>query len=59
MPTTNRKAVYSAIRKRYGLARVDLADLVGLTTRPTVSDIVAELIAEGWVREMGVELASS
>ncbi len=53
MRTTNRKAVYSAIRKRSGLARVDLADLVRLT-RPTVSDIVAELIAEGWVREVGV-----
>jgi len=52
MRQNNRFAVLSLIRARAPVARVDLADASGLT-KPTVSDIVSELLAEGWVREIG------
>lgn len=52
MRQANRESVLSLVRTRSPIARVEIAEATGLT-RPTVSDIVAELITEGWVREAG------
>jgi N-acetylglucosamine repressor len=50
MRSLNRAAILNALRTGAPISRAGLADLTGLT-RPTVSDIVAELIDQGWVRE--------
>jgi predicted NBD/HSP70 family sugar kinase len=49
----NRVLVLQALYRAAGLSRADLAREVGLT-RVTISDLVADLIAEGLVLELGV-----
>ena len=49
----NRALVLQALYRGEGLSRADLAREVGLT-RVTISDLVADLIAEGIVIELGV-----
>ncbi len=46
----NRMVVLRLLREQEGLSRAELADRSGLT-RSTVSLLVKELIAEGWLRE--------
>jgi len=53
----NRSRVLQALYRGAGLARADLAREVGLT-RVTISDVVAELIAEGLVVELGLRADS-
>ena len=49
----NRVLVLQALYRAAGLSRADLAREVGLT-RVTISDLVADLIAEGLVLELGI-----
>lgn len=49
----NRALVLQALYRSSGLSRADLAREVGLT-RVTISDLVADLIAEGLVVELGL-----
>ncbi|MCB2411712.1 ROK family transcriptional regulator [Demequina sp. TTPB684] len=53
----NRALVLQALYRGEGLSRADLAREVGLT-RVTISDLVADLIAEGIVVELGVRADS-
>lgn len=53
----NRALVLQALYRGEGLSRADLAREVGLT-RVTISDLVADLIAEGLVVELGVRTDS-
>lgn len=53
----NRALVLQALYRESGLSRADLAREVGLT-RVTISDLVADLIAEGLVIELGIRLGS-
>lgn len=53
----NRALVLQALYRGEGLSRADLAREVGLT-RVTISDLVADLIAEGIVVELGVRVDS-
>ncbi|MBN9605976.1 MAG: ROK family transcriptional regulator [Actinomycetales bacterium] len=48
----NRSLVLQTLYREAGLSRADVARATGLT-RVTVSDLVAELIAEGYVIELG------
>lgn len=48
----NRQRVLQAIRVAGPLSRADLAERTGLT-RPTISTLVAELLEDRWVREIG------
>lgn len=48
----NKQRILQRIRTGGPLSRAELAEATGLT-RPTVSALVAELLAEGWVRELG------
>ncbi|MBS1209423.1 MAG: family transcriptional regulator [Proteobacteria bacterium] len=48
--TINRLAVLRAIRLNKGISRVKLADRLKLT-RPTIGNLVDELIADGWLTE--------
>jgi len=49
----NRRVVLKAIYEGENISRAELARLTGLT-RPTVSEIVASLVADGLVREGGL-----
>lgn len=49
----NKQRLLQAIRRGGPLSRADLAAATGLT-RPTVSSLVAELVAAGWVTELGL-----
>lgn len=51
MRRLNRLAVLRVIRTNGPIARVEISRVTGLT-RPTVSDIVEELLGGGWVREL-------
>lgn len=51
MRKLNRLAVLHAIRTHGPVARVEIARMTGLT-RPTVSDIVEELLREEWIRAL-------
>lgn len=53
----NRTQVLQALYRGEGLSRADLARELGLT-RVTISDVVAELIAEGLVLELGLRADS-
>ncbi len=53
----NRALVLQALYRGEGLSRADLAREVGLT-RVTISDVIADLIAEGIVVELGVRVDS-
>lgn len=53
----NRQRILQAIRTGGPLSRAEVADRTGLT-RPTVSSLVAELIEEGWVEEIGHGVSS-
>ncbi len=53
----NRALVLQALYRGEGLSRADLAREVGLT-RVTISDLVADLITEGLVLELGVRADS-
>src|SRR5690606_5561668 len=53
----NRSRVLQALYRGAGLSRADLAREVGLT-RVTISDVVAELIAEGLVVALGLRADS-
>ncbi|MFZ5823989.1 MAG: ROK family transcriptional regulator [Bacillota bacterium] len=48
----NKQRVLRLIRSAGAISRADLAEQTGLT-RPTVSAVVAELLEEGWVEELG------
>ncbi len=48
----NRQRILHTIHSSGPLARAEVADATGLT-RPTVSALVAELLDEGWVTELG------
>ncbi|MCG0237875.1 MAG: ROK family transcriptional regulator [Firmicutes bacterium] len=48
----NRHRVLEAVRRQGPVSRADLAAATGLT-RPTISALVAELLAEGWLEEIG------
>lgn len=48
----NKQRVLRLIRSAGAISRADLAEQTGLT-RPTVSAVVAELLEEGWVEEVG------
>ncbi len=48
----NKQRVLRLVRSAGALSRADLAERTGLT-RPTVSAVVAELLEEGWVEEIG------
>ncbi len=48
----NKQRVLRLIRSAGSISRADLAEQTGLT-RPTVSAVVAELLEEGWVEELG------
>ncbi|MFZ5817825.1 MAG: ROK family transcriptional regulator [Bacillota bacterium] len=48
----NKQRVLRLIRSAGSISRADLAEQTGLT-RPTVSAVVAELLEEGWVEEVG------
>lgn len=48
--TINRLAVLRAIRLNPGISRVLLADRLGLT-RPTIGNLVDDLLAGGWLKE--------
>ncbi|MEW8978345.1 MAG: ROK family transcriptional regulator [Symbiobacterium sp.] len=48
----NKQRVLRLVRSAGSISRADLAEQTGLT-RPTVSAVVAELLAEGWVEEIG------
>lgn len=48
----NKQRVLRLIRSNGPLSRADAAEQTGLT-RPTISAVVAELLEEGWVEEMG------
>jgi len=48
----NKQRVLRLVRTAGSISRADLAEQTGLT-RPTVSAVVAELLAEGWVEEIG------
>lgn len=48
----NKQRVLRLIRSAGTISRADLAEQTGLT-RPTVSAVVAELLEEGWVEEIG------
>ena len=52
MKTLNQRTVLQAIRHAGPLSRANLAVHTGLT-RPTISSIVSDLLAEGWVQEVG------
>jgi predicted NBD/HSP70 family sugar kinase len=49
-----REAVFALIRRRRQTTRTDVAETCGLS-KAQVSDIVAELLAEGLVREVGTQ----
>ena len=53
----NRSLLLQTLFHAGGMSRADLARLSGLT-RVTVSDLIAELIADGYVAELGVREAS-
>lgn len=48
----NKRRVLRLIRSSGPLSRADVAEQTGLT-RPTISAVVAELLAEGWIQEVG------
>lgn len=48
----NKQRVLRLIRSNGPLSRADAAEQTGLT-RPTISAVVAELLEEGWVEEIG------
>lgn len=48
----NKRRVLRLIRSSGPLSRADAAEQTGLT-RPTISAVVAELLAEGWIQEVG------
>lgn len=48
----NKQRVLHLIRSAGTISRADLAEQTGLT-RPTISAVVAELLDEGWVMEVG------
>lgn len=48
----NKQRVLRLVRAAGSISRADLAEQTGLT-RPTVSAVVAELLEEGWVEEIG------
>lgn len=48
----NKQRVLKLIRSHGPISRADCAEQTGLT-RPTISAVVAELIEEGWVEEVG------
>lgn len=48
----NKQRVLRLIRSSGPLSRADAAERTGLT-RPTISAVVAELLAEGWIQEVG------
>ncbi|BAD40629.1 ROK family transcriptional regulator [Symbiobacterium thermophilum] len=48
----NKQRVLRLVRSAGAMSRADLAERTGLT-RPTVSAVVAELLEEGWVEEIG------
>ncbi|GAB2894587.1 ROK family transcriptional regulator [Uliginosibacterium flavum] len=48
--TINRLAVLRSVRLNAGISRVKLADKLKLT-RPTIGNLVEELIADGWLKE--------
>jgi glucokinase-like ROK family protein len=48
----NKQRVLRLIRTAGPMSRADAAEQTGLT-RPTISAVVAELLEEGWVEEMG------
>lgn len=48
----NRQAVMEAILRGRVISRARMADATGLS-KPTVSEIVSDLLAEGWIRQAG------
>jgi glucokinase-like ROK family protein len=50
MKQYNKQTVLNVLRHHEPISRVEISNMMNLS-RPSVSEIVAELLAEGWVRE--------
>lgn len=53
MKQLNREAILQYLREKGQLSRASLSDLTSLS-KPSISMLVDELLAEGWLREVGI-----